>query len=293
MLHLEQYLLDIGAEILSVTGDDIAFVIKGDNYWWWGRVYVTYDMGNGIAISADQWREMRWQNDNPLEITAGMGDGERLYFTTVSSEGKLNSVVAELPESKVEISANSFYELGDYHREVGFEKTLSAEAYPNNTAILDNIPQDPGEVYWTTNTSESSIPQGQRLILTFIETLDIPEVEMGEAFGALLVKGAPWGSVNARMDSYGRNLRARHAALPAGRAIASQTGEGDTLLWLPAGYWDVEISGHWNRLVPVSTGKLTVMTAPANLRRDRRAGFPVVLQRGAQSHACKGRYDCI
>ena len=266
MLHLEQYLLDLGGEILSVSGDDIAFVIRDEGYQWWGRVRTGSASDKEIQLLADLWREMYREAGEPLTVTAGMGEGGLLYFTTAHRDGWLQSMKAELPERQAKITAYGYYHLGDYRKETKIDFTLTTANVPNGVALLDHIPQEPGDLHWTVDTSASSIPDGQSLTLTIDEVLEIAPVTMGESLGALLVKGAPWGSVDVQINRYG--LTTRHTALPNNRVIASQTGEGDTLIWLPAGYWTVTIAGHGNRLIPVSAGELTVMTAPTNLRRD-------------------------
>ena len=99
MPQLVQYGLDIG-EILSVTGDDVAFVIKGVGYWWRGRVGVWHNYSNNLSMSANLWREMRPEGGQLFEITTGMSDGKTLYFNTAHHAGKLQSMKAELPERK-------------------------------------------------------------------------------------------------------------------------------------------------------------------------------------------------
>ncbi|MCL2548664.1 MAG: DUF1048 domain-containing protein, partial [Symbiobacteriaceae bacterium] len=256
MLHLEQYVLDLGGEVLSVSGDALAFVIRFASYWWWGCVSMSSSstvFDKEFTLTSDLWREMRFDAATPVTVTTGMGDGSIYYFTTPNTDGMLLSAKVEVPQRQAGIKVQSYYQQGDYRKEVRVDTTLRGDSAAGGVMIMDHLPQDPGDLYWSVDTREYAINTGESLVITLNEVMEIPQVRMGEELGALLVKGAAWGSVSVPINREG--FTTRHNALPRNTAIASQTGDGDTLLWLPAGYWTVNIADSYNRLVPVSAGE--------------------------------------
>ena len=266
LLHLEQYIQDLGGELVSLAGDEIAFLIKQPNYWWWGKIVASSSYSNGLTLGVQLWREMRVEFGEPMQILPGMGDGTRLYFTTSHTTAKLQNMTVNTTARRLDISAKHYYHLGEYSKETTFKGLSDGNSFVQGTVVFDHLPQEPGDLHWTVGTGDNYLSEGDMLTLTLGETEDIPAVTMGEELGALLVKGVPWGSVEVPMNYSG--LTTRHPSLQRNNAVASQTAEGDTLLWLPSGFWDVVISGHTTKLVPVSAGMLTDMTAPTNLRRD-------------------------
>ena len=270
MRHLEQYAMDLGCEILSSTGGELAFRLRGEDYWWWGKLAVTSAQHEEVELQL--LREMRLETGKTLKVTPGMGDGEQLYFSTQSPDGKLQSMRVDMVKRTdenahrgIDLQASSYLKLGDYQKEYSQRFDLRYETVPGGVYHLDHISQDPGDLTWTIKTGDYHLPPGHSVSLTMETLMDIPTVKYGEELGALLVKGAPWGSVKVPLNE--GNYRIIHTDLQNNAALASQTGDGDTLIWLPSGYWDIEIAGQWNRLVPISAGELTVLTAPTNLRR--------------------------
>ena len=266
MRHLEKYAMDLGCEILASTGGEVAFLLKEADYWWWGKFAIISTPGAGEPIvRAELCRELRIAVGQTVKVTGGMGDG-RFYFATEHTDGKLRSMKVEAsPGREGYIRAEFSRRVGDYSKDISYSRRLYPEAMPGGVCHLDDIPQEPGDLLWTVETTDTYLNPGQSISFTPGDIMDIPPVKYGEELGALLVKGAPWGSVRVQTD--GGAYRTRHPDLPGNSAITSQTGDGDTLLWLPSGYWDIEIANQWNRLVPVSAGELTVLTAPTNLRR--------------------------
>lgn len=269
MLHLEKYVLDLGGEILSSTGEEIAFVIRQDSFWWWGKC--TFGGGFYKYISIELWREMRLAVGQTLKVTPGMGDGEYLYFVTAHTEGKLQSMRVEtFPECRQYLGAESARRIGDYSRVVTYGLYLDYNETPGGVYNLDDIPQESGDLLWAIKTGD--IKEARSISLTLGDVMDIPAVKYGEKLGALLVKGAAWGSVRVQ-DFWGRRGRVTYdvghpdLGWRYGGTTYNQTPEGDTLIWLPSGYWAISIMGYENGLVPVSSGELTVFTAPTNLQR--------------------------
>ena len=267
MRHLEKYAMDLGCEVLASTGGEVAFLLKEAGYWWWGKFAIISTPGiEEPIVRAELCRELRIAVGQTVKVTGGTGNGHYFYFATEHTDGMLRSMKVETsPGRDGSIRAEFSRRVGDYSKDISYSRRLYPETMPGGVCRLDDIPQEPGDLLWTVETTDTYFNPGQSLSFTPEDIMDIPPIKYGEELGALLVKGAPWGSVRVQTD--GGAYRTRHPDLPGNSAITSQTGDGDTLLWLPSGYWDLDIAGQQNRLVPISAGELTVLTAPTNLRR--------------------------
>ena len=275
MLHLEKYALDLGAEILSATIDELVFTIAEDGYAWQG--HILWNSNN--ACTFHLWRELLVPVGQTLNITSETFSGKGyLYFVTKHTEGKKQSMQIALEDGYLDLYGEAGYVKGIYDRWLNYRNELNSINTPSEGLFhLDDIPQETGDTIWSIRTSSSTPVKSATILIEDIG--DITPIVHGEEMGALLVKGAPWGAVSVIVNGWSNHTRynIRHADMANGSNFYSQTSDGDTLVWLPSGYWDVKIDRYSTNQVPISAGQMTILTAPTNLRRDEAVGSETLI----------------
>jgi Mg-chelatase subunit ChlD len=274
LLHLEQYILDLGGELLSPASDKIAFKVEEEDFTWWGSIT------SQQAIEIELYRERRLQVGKTLTITPAdraknEGASGRLHFTTRHNGNAMQSLTVTMTNAEerddIQIHAQGGYHAGGYKREIGYNVSLEARASSSKVFILDDIPQEPGDTLWDFLIDGD----GVTVSFTLNEIAALEPVKYGEDLGALLVKGVPYGSVSVPVNNVDEHTyySISHPDIAKGDEAfyGDQTPDGDTLFWLPSGYWNLNIYSdvlHTNsraRGIPVSEGELTVVEMASNL----------------------------
>ncbi|NLC45274.1 MAG: VWA domain-containing protein, partial [Clostridiales bacterium] len=270
MLHIEKYILDLGGKILSAPAEEIVFTIEEGGFAWWGKI--TQSETN---FSIDLYKEQCLKVGETITIDAtGLAD-QPTFFTTRHSGNRLQSMTVSITGAEdgdeVILYAQGGYNSGGYNRDVSYINSIVAGSNQSGVFTLDDIPQEPGDTSWSFLVYNEAIT----VSFTLNEVADLNPVEYGENMGALLVKGVPYGSVSVPIVSANNHttLLVSHPDLVEdGEEIyGDQTPEGDTLFWLPTGYWNLNIfsdilntTSH-ARLIPVSEGELTVVDMASNI----------------------------
>lgn len=276
MLHLEKYIYDLGGRVISAQTPEVAFTIEQEPYVWWGKITPK------SAIEIELYKERRLKVGETITITAedrakAPDAYGRVYFSTSRTQSdRLQSLTIRVNGAEdgdeVVLSAKGGYSLGGYKREAAYQKELIVGTNQTDVFTLDNIPQEPGDTRWYVQ-----VDGGDQVTvsITLNEIAKLEPVAYGEDMGALLVKGVPFGTVSVpltKADNH-TNIKITHPDMITGGddIYPNQTPEGDSLFWLPAGYWNLDIysdvlqtTSH-ARGIPVSAGQLTVVQMASNI----------------------------
>lgn len=263
LTFLREYAEKLGAKLFANQyGDRLTFNFKKDTEsLWWGDAKQN-DRGYVLTVVKETYlpvgKEVKFTPKTLGE------DVESISFMT-SSEGKrFQSATIKIPDGALNLEIASEYFTGVVTRWVDYKRKLPS--YKTNTYILDDLPQGQDALKWTFFWEGDSAPSEFSVLLE--ELGEIPEIKSGDELGALKVCGVPFGEVEVELPA---GVSLNHAD---GYSLKGDlTPEGDTLFWLPAGFWNVVslaegvgLADSKTRFVPVSAGETTVLTFPDSLK---------------------------
>ncbi len=250
------YMVELGGEFYRGPQEDKWVIHAMDEAGsdWWG---VTAANGKGYKLTVYKERRLR-SGETVAFRTADFPDGA-IYFMTDNTAHKYQSLLVDLPDGEVQVHGKNSYMQGQYARDLSYVKSLAA--YKSNRYALADIPQDTTTpILWTLKWSSRTAPK--ELSVTLDEGEDIVPISDGEQLGALKVQGDMLGKITIGMSS---SVTMTHPEL---NLRGDVTPEGDTLFWLPSGYWNVVVKPANNnsdaallntRLIPVHSGQMTVV----------------------------------
>jgi hypothetical protein len=252
---LSRYIAQLGGESWPADRDGLVVHARdgaGDD--WWG---LALPAGGGYRLTV--CKELRPHDGRTLSFrTADFRDGA-IYFTTTNPRHRFQSLKLSLADGAATLSGSNTYLQGHYRRDLSYQRTLYA--YKTHDYTLDDLPQDSSlPIQWKLTWSGKTDPK--QLTVTLEEGDDLLPVHDGERLGALKVRGAALGEVWVSPPD---GISLSHPELDR---RGERTPSGDTLFWLPSGYWNIKLVPDTNkaasdtlatRLVPVSAGQMTVL----------------------------------
>lgn len=263
---LSRYVADLGGESWPADRDSLALHARdGEGNDWWG---LASPHGGGYRLTL--CKELRLRADKPLTFhTADFKDGV-IHFTTTNPRHVFQSLKLNLESGQTTLFGSNTYLQGHYRRDLAYQHTLYA--YKTHDYALDDLPQDSSlPIQWKLTWSGKTDPTS--LTVTLEEGEDMLPVHDGERLGALRVRGATLGQVWVSAPD---GISISHPELDRS---GERTPEGDTLFWLPSGYWNIKLVPNTNkaasdtlatRLVPVSAGEMTVLDVGSLIDRAYR-----------------------
>lgn len=143
----------------------------------------------GCAVAADTLtvgNELTWSASDEEEMSSD--------FTSQSDGQRFQSLQVYLSGGEIRLQAHAEIWQGEYCRSINYDKYLSAEKA--NHFILDDMPQEAGEIEWTFQWSGAS--DGDTLTLSLLESVEMPASKSAKAW-ALCGLG---GSTTVRLALY-------------------------------------------------------------------------------------------
>lgn len=252
---LSRYVAALGGESWPADRDSLVVHARdGEGNDWWGLAS-PHSGGYRLTIC----KELRLRAGKSLNFrTADFKDGV-IHFTTTNPGHVFQSLKLNLDAGQATLFGRNTYLQGHYQRDLAYQRTLYA--YKTHDYTLDDLPQDSSlPIQWKLTWDAKTAPKQMTVALD--EGEDIQPVHDGERLGALKVRGASLGEV---WVSEPGGITLRHPELDRS---GTRTPEGDTLFWLPSGYWNIKLVPNARfgdsdtlatRLVPVSAGQMTVL----------------------------------
>lgn len=263
---LSRYIAQRGGESFPGGRDGLVVHARdGAGEDWWG---IAEPHGGGYRLTV--CKQLQLRDGKALTFrTADFRDGT-VYFTTENPRHRFQSLKLGLADGAVTLHGQNTFLQGRYRRDLYYQRALYA--YKTHDYTLDDLPQDSDQpIQWKLQWSGKTDPK--QLTVTLEEGDDLMPVHAGERLGALKVRGAALGEVQVREPA---GISLHHPELDR---TGTRTPEGDTLFWLPSGYWNVTLVPDTlkatsdtlaTRLVPVSAGQMTVLDVGSLVERAYR-----------------------
>jgi Mg-chelatase subunit ChlD len=260
---LRLYINELGGRAYMGSAEDTLVVTADDaeGITWWG---IASKGGDGYQLKV--FKELRLRHGLPAEFKTSDYPGGEIYFMTNNENHKYQSLRADLNDGGVRLHARGFYSQGKNRRDLSYNQELNA--FKSTHYTLNDIPQDPSApLFWKVTWSPDSDPR--ELVLSVDETEDITPFRDGERLGSLKITGGMTGHLKVEAPP---GVVMSHPEL---HLHGDRTPEGDTLFWLPPGYWNVTLEQEsgppvHTRLVPVSAGEMTVLDMKPLIRNAYR-----------------------
>ncbi|QTH43478.1 VWA domain-containing protein [Cohnella sp. LGH] len=247
---LRLYVTELGGKFYMGASED-NWVLRADDPE--GTVWWAAAAKNGEGYLMKVYRELRLKHGPSVAFQTSAYPNQEIYFMTSNEQHKYQSLKVDLAEGQVRLAGKGVYSQGQYRRDMAYNQELYA--YKTKHYTLDDIPQSTSApLLWKLTWSPDSDPQ--EIVLTLEESEDIRPVKDGERLGALKVRGDALGLITVEAPP---GVTLTHPEL---HLKGDKTPEGDTLFWLPSGFWNVVVEPDNRtplntRLVPVSSGEMT------------------------------------
>ncbi len=260
---LKEYITELGANIYSnVYGDVLTFTYgKDEDSLWWGDARQD-DSGYNLTVVKEPHVPAGKEKKFSTAVSPDE-DEPSVTFVTQTDGKKFQSAEISVPDGALYLEISSYAKTGILTRTVDYRRELISSR--SRSFVLDDLPQTSDPLIWSFRWEDGQAPAEFTFKLN--ELGDIPAIKQGDELGMLKVCGVPSGNASVEPQNgveyeYGEEYSLEGDVTP----------EGDTVFWLPAGYWNVlvptETSGLYSckaRLVPVSAGQETVLTLPDSL----------------------------
>lgn len=247
---LRLYVTELGGKYYMGASEG-SWVLRADDpegTAWWG---VASKSGEGYLLKI--YKELRLKHGESVSFQTSSYPNQEIYFMTDNERHKYQSFKVDLAGGHVRLSGKGSYSQGQYRRDLSYIQELFA--YKTTHYTLSDIPQDTSApLLWKLSWSPDTDPK--EIVFTLDEGEDIRPVKDGERLGALKVRGDALGLIQVEAPP---GVTLTHPEL---HLKGDKTPEGDTLFWLPSGFWNVVAQPENHpplntRLVPVSAGEMT------------------------------------
>lgn len=263
----KQFLYDIESYIQSKNGmilgryyDSLTFECLEDEVHWIGTIRLESEefliqMVRERLLKADETVTLYPEEyDEPFVNLVSYSTGTRFQTLHLTKEG--GDVYLEI------VNASYF---GNYWRRYGQYIDFSEEY--GDDFYINTIPYDAGRIQWSVNWDVENPPSLIRLTLE--DQGAIPEVTHGEALGAIKVSAEYAGRIEA-IATGEQFLTLDHDEYSVDNSAMDTTPDGDHIIYLPSGLWNVAVFPEGNALVekyetmmvPVNTGQVTEVIIP-------------------------------
>lgn len=259
---LAKYIKKEKGNIYKNFNDEFVFSVKeGRQFIWWGQIKISSNM-----ISYNIAKEKLITVDERIVINTADYKEESLNLSLYqrSSDYFLLDVSCDHGEVYVNIDSESNY--GFYNR--SYSQSFYINGYHGNRTInLGLLTQQASMSQWTINWEKET----KEIILKLKSVNKQSTVSYGEALGAIKVSAEYADSIYARPSkSQSASVNIEHPEFSIESSYLDKTPDGDYLLYLPSGFWDVEIQtkagsiipSYITNNVPVNSGEVTLVDIP-------------------------------
>jgi len=258
---IRAWVADAGGSLITDTSGQLAARIQSNEN---ERLVYLFDISSK-KTSVTIYLERLLTADHPISLTIG-GKGPDQFSFRFDHDGRhYQSFIVEFERKDVTLEGASRSAFDNYKRKVYLKHHCRIE-HGARQVILD-APQYAGTYKWYVYT-HSKQPQTVRISLE--QGPSLPELKDGPRLGAVRVRHLPYGSVRLQAEW---DARMEHPAFEPSKLRADRTPEGDTIFWVPSGYWQVEavppkdagLTIAQAHMIPVHAGRTTDVDWPRSL----------------------------
>lgn len=275
--NFEQNLKDLAKQLaqkkvtlLYNTENEIAGKVSLDNHRTiWFKVY-PYSESSYIFYEIEEF-EIKANSKQSIEISK---DKPYIYFTFNHPGDKYITLKLYSENATLLLRARYKETSNDYYHSIDYKRECYKELGP--LWELGDIPQIAGEYKYKIELTEGDLPKSITIELKE-EKLSLPLIQKGNKIGGILVKNIPYGRAEVRPefeDYY------EYPSFSEEFLRGDKTPQGDSIFWLPPGFWSLKVAPHGKHLpealktlfstahlIPVQTGKITIIRWPSYLSR--------------------------
>ncbi|MBN2796108.1 MAG: VWA domain-containing protein [Clostridia bacterium] len=264
LYDFSDYLERIDGKIIGRYGNSLAFQALEGDVLWFGSLFYEEDYFTLNVIKAN----MIFPGEKITISEENLIDGH--YYAISILEGNVYySLLAEKAYGDALISLVTDHSYGQYRR--AFNQTIDYVEEFGETLYMDSLPYDTGIMQWDIEFYDD---YPEELNLTLLESGIIPEVQYGEAMGAIKVSAEYVQEITIEPTA-GDYLSLDHAEFYGDLTALDVTPDGDFIVYVPAGLWDVNItpkgdalvSVYSTTMVPVNSGQMTEVIIPPNVSK--------------------------
>ncbi len=205
--------------------------------------------------------------DHPLTMTIGGKERRRFSFWVDHDGQHYQSLEVTFEQKDIVLDGATHSHFGDYQRKVRHQATCRIE-HGSRQEVFD-LPQYAGSYKWTVSTHAK---KAQTVRIHLKQGAPLPELKDGPHLGAMRVRQLPHGSVQLHAEW---DARIQHPNFESSKMHADRTPDGDTIFWVPSGYWqlqarppqDAGLTYAQAHLIPVHAGRITTVDWPRSLSR--------------------------
>ncbi|MCH4889775.1 VWA domain-containing protein [Acidaminobacter sp. JC074] len=261
MYDIEDYIKSLNGHILGRDGDSLAFVTLEGSQHWYGTIE---EIDKAFLISL--CKENFMPNDELVVIKTSDYEENRAKFTSYNTGDLFQTLILEKTGGEIYLNVYMDHLYGDYKRSF----VLSRDYYENygETFYINGLPSEEGPFEWVLEWSDET-----EEISLFLETNGhVEKIKHGEALGAIKVSAEYVGAVHA-LPTGGKHLLVDHPHFNYETSSLDKTPDGDHIIFLPSGYWDVVIEpknkelveSFKSKMIPVNSGQLTEIIVPNSI----------------------------
>lgn len=256
---LREYVAGMGGKAWHTTSDgQVFFLHREDGSRWWAMASPGQDSYEMTVIN-----EELLLPGQKMTIKTGDYPDRIVRFSSYNSGKRFQSLEVLLSKGTLTLDLDQRIKQGQYLRRVMLHETLHAEK--SSRYVLDNLPRQSGRVEWELYWEEEEEPG--EFTIQLAENISTAPIPSGEEPGILRVRGVPGGSVYVEIPE---DNSIEHPEFTDSCLYGDVAANGETLFWLPGGYYNVvfgpehssTVSSYNTRLVPVHPGKTTIMEIP-------------------------------
>ena len=202
---------------------------------------------------------------HPVSLTIGGKGPDQSSFRFDHDGRHYQSFIVEFERKDVVLEGASRSTFDNYKRKVYLKHNCRIEHGARQ--VVFDTPQYAGTYKWYVSTHAK---QAQTVRVSLEQGPPLPELKDGPRLGAVRVRHLPYGSVRLQAEW---DARMEHPAFESSKLRADRTPEGDTIFWVPSGYWQVEavppkdagLTFARAHMIPVHAGRITTVDWPRSL----------------------------
>ncbi len=268
LYDLENYAKNLECEIEYRYKKTLVFHKKlDDKNYWWAMAYINSD----LELEIDVIKEKVMKIGDTLVIKPADYENEIYYFTTYNEHNKFQTATFDITNGYAEVSAVNRNQYGNYIREFNFARSL--DEWEQLHYVSDNLMFDSGSSIWSVEWFDDNIPE--KITIKIENNGVLENVKYGEKMGAITVSAENVSDI--RVSPSGKNhIFISHPLYSYQNYHFDKMPNGDYLIYVPSGYWDVSVtpagdtnlSSYTATMVPVNAGEMTKVKVPFTLTNE-------------------------
>ena len=277
---IEHYIKFKNGMIMGYNDDSIVFIITDhDDVRWWAEAVIDYDK---ILLHIVRQDEIK-VGDTFVINTADYAENV-VRFASYNPGDEYQSIYLEYDAGQVSFEIYTDNNFGAYRRSYRTRDTVFDAM--GTAFYYDSIMYDPGFSNWQVTWYDPA--ETKEIKITLLKTGSLPQVKYGEPLGAIKVSSEHVGGIEAFPLGGNTNLSIQHPEFSYEDFYLDRTPDGDFIMFVPAGLWDVKIyplgetlvANYETLMVPVHSGEMTEIDVPFLISNALRASIDDYNDRG-------------